>query len=996
MKKLLKYTALGLGGLFALFVVVAIFIAVTFNPNDYKPQIVKLVQDKKQRTLNIQGDIKLSFWPKIGADLGQVSLSEHNDPNEFASIQSAKVSLALLPLFKKQLVVDTIYIDGAKANIIKHKDGTTNIDDLLTKDDKESPNIKFDVDGVNITNSAANYSDESTGAKYAINKFNLNSGRIALAEPVDIKTDFTVTANQPQVNAAVNLKGNFLADTQAKHYVVEGLETTIKGDLLGGKNVNISIAGDVDVNQEKTELLVNELKLAANGDFSGAKLTIDLAAPNLTVLKNEVSGKKATVSITQEKAGDTMKANLVLADIKGSPKAVQSSGVTGDISGKQGKRTIEGKFYSPFNGNLEDMVFDLTKLAGNVAIKDPAMPNGAMSGDFVVTLHADIKKELITSNFNLNMDTTKLAGDVAITGFKKSHLKFNVTSPRLDLNKLMPKTASSSGNSSNSSNKPADLSFLRILLIDGKVNIGQVTYDRYNLSNLNLAVKGDGEKLSINPLSVKLDDSQIKGSIVISQFSRALYSFNIDIGTLDLDKYATDDNAKAKPTNAAAKPLDLSALKALNAEGSVRIGNIKYGKTKASNIRIDLKADGQKLQLNPLAAKVDDSQINANFAITQFSNPHYSFNINIDKLDADKYITKSDQPAAKSTGDAPIDLSALKKLNASGTAKIGWLKLANVKTQNVNIGLNAANGIATLSPFAANLYQGSMSGTLKVDARSTPTIAFNQSMQNVSVGPLLVDAINNDMLEGKGTVKLDVTTSGNTIGALKRALAGTAGLNLADGAVKGIDIAGTIRDLKSKLNVLKSDSISGDKKKRTDFSEMIATFNIKNGVAHNEDLSIKAPVFRITGEGDIDIGNEKINYLAKPTVVKSLKGQGGADLNSLSGITIPVKLTGTFSSPQYALDYAGLSTAIAKFKLIDKVGGDKAEAVKGLLNGNPQEILSGLLNKNKKAAEPAPATPPTANPDAKSATPPPAEMPKSAEDKAKEKAAQKLKDLFKF
>ncbi len=991
MNKLLKYAVFGFSGIVTLLIILVAFVAMTFNPNDYKPQIVKLVQDKKQRTLNIQGDIKLSFWPKIGADLGKVSLSEHNSPAEFAAIDSAKVSLALLPLLKKQLIVDTIYIDGAKANIIKHKDGTTNFDDLMSKDDSPSE-IKFDIDGVNVTNSAATYLDEASGAQYGISKFNLSSGHMALAEPVDLKADFTVTANQPQLSAKVNLKGNFLADTKAKHYVAKGLDATIAGDIAGGKNVNVALSGNVDANSETTVYLVNGLKLVATGDFSGAQLAFDFAAPNLTVQKDEVSGQKATISISQEKAGDTMKANLVLADIKGTPKSIQSSGITGDISGNQGKRTIQGKFSSPFSGNLEDMVFDLTKLAGNLDIKDSALPNGAMQGDFALSVHADMKKELVNSNFNLNVDSTKLAGDVAVAGFKQRHIKFNLNSPKLDLNKLMPTSTSSSKSDSKTSGKPTDLSLLNSLFLDGKLNIGQVIYEHYNVTNLIFAVKSDGQKLNINPLSLKLDDSQIKGTVGISQFAKPLYSFNIDIDNLDLDKYAGGDNTTTKQANTSSTSLDLSALKALNANGSLRIGNLKYGKTKASNVRIDLKADGQKLQLNPLAAKVDDSQINANFGITQFTNPHFSFNVNIDKLDADKYIIKSNQPATKASGDTPIDLSAIKKLNASGTAKIGWLKLANVKTQNVNIGLNAADGIATISPFAANLYQGSMSGTLKVDARSTPTVSFQEFMQNVTVGPLLVDAINNDMLEGKGTVKLDITTSGNTVGALKKALAGTAALNLADGAVKGIDIAGTIRDLKSKLNVLKSDSVSSDQKKRTDFSEMVASFTIKNGVAHNDDLSMKAPVFRITGTGDIDIGNEKINYLAKPTIVKSLKGQGGADLDTLSGLTIPVRLTGSFSSPKYALDYAGLSTALAKSKLLDKIGGDKANAVKGLLNGNPNEVLNGLLNKKSKTTESA--TSPADN-DIPTASVP-AEAPKSAEDQVKEKATKKLKDLFKF
>ncbi|MDP3677982.1 MAG: AsmA family protein, partial [Methylotenera sp.] len=395
----------------------------------------------------------------------------------------------------------------------------------------------------------------------------------------------------------------------------------------------------------------------------------------------------------------------------------------------------------------------------------------------------------------------------------------------------------------------------------------------------------------------------------------------------------------------------------------------------------------------------DDSQINANIGITRFNDPIYSFNMNIDKLDADKYITKSDQPAAKGTGDTPIDLSALKKLNASGDAKIGWLKLANVTTQNVQIGLKADSGLVTVSPFSANLYQGSMSGTLKVDARATPNISFKQDMKGIAIGPLLVDAINNDMLDGKGSLNVDVTTSGNSVDALKKALNGKAAVNLADGAVKGVDIAGTIRDMKSKADLFKDkSSIGADKSKKTDFSELTASFDIKNGVAHNEDLAMKAPILRLAkgdSRGDIDIGKETINYLAKPTVVKSLKGQGGADLDALAGLTIPVKITGTFSAPKYGMDFAAIGVAVAKSNLLDKVGGDKGSAVKELLGGGDKvDALQGLLGK-KKPADAAPSEVP-ANADSTAQPAAPAEAPKSAEDQAKEKAAAKLKKLLKF
>lgn len=887
MNKLLKYAAYALGGLIVLALVVAGIVAATFNPNDYKPMIVKLVQEKKQRTLNIEGDIKLAFWPKIGANLGRISISEHKSDKEFAAVDGLKVSLALLPLLKKELIVDTIYVDGARANIVRYEDGTTNYDDLLSEDESESEQIKFDVDGVIVTDSAITYTDLQAGNEIKLSKFNLETGHVALAEPFDVSTDFELSAKQPELNIAANIQGNFMADPEQKHFVAKGLDASVQGDLAGGKGVVVKLSGDVDAKPETMEFLVDGLKLAMTGDFDGAKVAVDLAAPALVVQEDEVSGKEARLSLTQEKGSDSVKANLVLADVKGSPKALQSSGISGDINAKQGARTVQGKFSSPFSGNLEQLVFDLPKLAGNLDVKDPALPGGAMKGDFALKLHADVKQEQVKSDFNLAIDTTRLNGDVAVAGFKQPNIKFNLNADTLDLNKLLGQPAAKTEKTAQGGDsKPADLSALKSLLLEGKVSIATIIYDKYRLSGLNMGIKADGERLNVSPFAVKLDESQIKGSFGISRFEKPIYHFDVDI----------------------------------------------------------------------------------------------------DKLDADRYIAKSETKPAEAAGkpatDTPIDLSALKSINADGELRIGWLNLANVKSTNVRIKLKADDGVAQLAPFSANLYEGVMNGSLQVDARATPQIAFKQNMTGIAIGPLLVDAINNDMLSGKGNLNLDVTTSGATVNTLKKSLNGTAGLKLTDGAVKGIDIAGTIRGYKDKLSSLKGEaSVEGDKTQKTDFSEMTATFNIKDGIARNDDLDMKAPLFRIAGNGQVDIGNETIDYLAKPTIVKSLAGQGGAGLDELSGVTIPVKVTGTFAKPKYALDFAGVATAIAKKKVIDKVGGEKGEAVQKLLEGDAAGGLEGLL---KKKSEPAP-TKKTADPATAPAEEKPAEKPASKEDEVKQK-----------
>ncbi len=862
-RALFKKIAFGIAAILALLVLAVVYLAVTFNPNDYKPTVIQLVKDKKQRTLDIKGDIKLSFWPKIGADLGEITLSEHQSDKQFAAIKSAKVALAVLPLLKSEIVVDTVYLDGAQVNVIQHADGSFNFDDLLSKEEEESKQINFDVQGIKITNTQASFINEGTGAKYSVDQLNLTTGQVALKKPFDVATDFHMMATQPAVDAKAAIKASIMADPEGKHFVVKDLDAQLKGMLLDGQDVTVTAQGSVDVDAAKTALDVSGLKLAMQGDFKGAQRDVSLQAPALKVNPALISSDKVLLSLKQKDANGDLDLAVVLAELKGNQQAVESKGITADVSLNAGARKVEGHFASPVKANLADLVFEVPALAGKFDIKDLALPNGAMQGQFKLAANANIKQEQVKTTFDLSLAETKLNGDVSVAGFSTPHIGFKVHADTLNLNALLGNTANkkeaavSSSKASDKVDKPADLSALKTLFLDGSINIGKILYSPYTLSGLNVGIKADGQKLSLQGLDVKLDDTRIQGNIGISQFSKPLYMFDLNIDKLDLNRYLPASEAKAtenkpaeKTANSAEQPIDLSALKALNAQGSIRIGWLKYGKTEAKNL---------------------------------------------------------------------------------------------------NIGLKAQDGLASLDPLNVDVYQGTVRGSVRLDARATPAVTIQQNLQNIAVGPMLVDTINNDMLSGNGNLNLNVTAQGNTVTALKKSLGGSVDLRMADGAVKGFDLAGAIRDAKGKLNVLKGQSnADADKSKKTDFSELTATFNIKNGVAHNDDLAMKAPVFRLTkgdSKGDIDIGKEQINYLAKPTLVNSLKGQGGKDAEQLGSVGIPVKITGTFAAPKFGIDMAALGQALAKSLALDalseKIGGTKADALKGLLNGKSSTNNSG-------------------------------------------------------
>ena len=74
-------------------------------------------------------------------------------------------------------------------------------------------------------------------------------------------------------------------------------------------------------------------------------------------------------------------------------------------------------------------------------------------------------------------------------------------------------------------------------------------------------------------------------------------------------------------------------------------------------------------------------------------------------------------------------------------------------------------------------------------------------------------------------------------------------------------------------------------------------------------------LLRLAGEGEVDIGRETLNYLLKASVVATTKGQGGQELADLSGITVPVRLTGTFAKPAYSIDFSGVAADLAKREL---------------------------------------------------------------------------------
>lgn len=393
---------------------------------------------------------------------------------------------------------------------------------------------------------------------------------------------------------------------------------------------------------------------------------------------------------------------------------------------------------------------------------------------------------------------------------------------------------------------------------------------------------------------------------------------------------------------------------AQDAEGKLELAMV--AKRKAPALEVKLAADG-KYQFKggtlsgDVTAKLDDSTIKAKFTAAE----PYNFEASIDKINLDRYLGGADKPAAqpeakkapeqkKPEADTPVDLSPLKSINAKGKLQVGALEVHGLKLAEVNAQLNAANGRVTVAPHSAKLYEGTVSGEVAVDANRNH-ISLKEDLKNVSIGPLLRDFAEQDRVDGRGNVALDVTTAGATVNAMKRALNGTAKVALRDGAVKGVNIGEIVRKARSTLGgsqpAAEGETAAGNTQK-TDFSELNASFAIKNGVAHNEDLEVKAPLFRLGGAGDINIVNSTLDYLAKASIVATSQGQGGKERDNLAGLTVPVRLTGSFDDLKYKVDFRGMAGQAAKSEMGEKLKDRLEERLK---DENVRDKLKGLLGR---------------------------------------------------
>jgi len=367
---------------------------------------------------------------------------------------------------------------------------------------------------------------------------------------------------------------------------------------------------------------------------------------------------------------------------------------------------------------------------------------------------------------------------------------------------------------------------------------------------------------------------------------------------------------------------------------------------------LDWTASPQFFAANSLNLSLDDTRIDGTARIDSFAEPAIRFALKVDRIDLDRYLPPeaagetTSQPAAGEAAGArgaePLPLDALRSLNLDGRLDVGKLTAFNLQSTNVVVQVKANNGLLRLNPLGASLYAGQYTGDITLDARKdTPRIAIDEKVSGVQAGPLLQDLTGEARVQGKADVAAKLNGSGMSADAIKETLNGKTSFSFSEGSVKGVNIAALIRKAQAKL---KGQPAPQEQPNQTDFSLMQGTATVSNGIVRNDDLLLQSPLLRISGKGQVSLPAETIDYTLTTKLVGSLEGQGGKSQEELKGVSIPVRVGGTFSKPTYAPDLGAALSEAAKARLEEKVEKQKQKLQEKLGDELQDKLLKGLFN----------------------------------------------------
>lgn len=361
----------------------------------------------------------------------------------------------------------------------------------------------------------------------------------------------------------------------------------------------------------------------------------------------------------------------------------------------------------------------------------------------------------------------------------------------------------------------------------------------------------------------------------------------------------------------------------------------------AGNARSDFKAT------------IDESDISGSLALTNFSQPAYSLDLDINRLALDRYIS-ADWIKRYQDDAARVDLAGLKDIDLRGNLRVGEIRTSKFAAGKLAAKIRVEKSALTIDPLSARMYGGALSGSISVMARDTPQISIRQYLRGFQMSALLAATAASDKITGTGDLALDISAQGASIGELRKTLEGNVALVLAHGALAGIDMHSALLEGSDDLGTGGATLTRAAKfSQASEFSDLKATINFHDGSSRDNHFDMRSPLLRVAGVGSLAPDTGIIDYQLDATVAAALNRRKAGELDDLKGVTVPLRVYGNYASPTIALDLAAASGAMVAKRIAARAALEQATQ-RAAAQAMEQQAAATLAAKRSNAADKKP------------------------------------------
>lgn len=291
--KAVRYVALAIVGLLILAVAAVAIAVAVIDPNTYKPQIEKVVENKTNLDLILAGDIGWSFIP-LGLELNDVEATLEDE--RLVKLEQLVAQVSFWSLVTMSPRVDTFLLSGLDANLSVDKNGNGNWTRIMPEGEEQpqqedpaapaetaeeqpkesgtSKPLNFNVENVEISNARVHYEDKGTGQAFTLEDFTVNASEITLGSSFPLGVSFRFATNQPQFEVQGDISARLAANEALNEFGVSDLEAIfdMNGEPFGGESVRAEIAGSLEANLENETATLNGF----TASLADLKLNTDL------------------------------------------------------------------------------------------------------------------------------------------------------------------------------------------------------------------------------------------------------------------------------------------------------------------------------------------------------------------------------------------------------------------------------------------------------------------------------------------------------------------------------------------------------------------------------------------------------------------------------------------------------------------------------------------------------------------------------------------------